>query len=152
MTTSADMIAIILIIICALLGAMLGFTRGIFGFAGIYMGATYAAKNAADGNKYLTLLFGIFAGALVVGFLFYGSTRFTPMEAMDPVFGAILGFLIGWGACHGIFHYYVQYHPEAPFYAKIYDGKFAMDIHDIRPYQEMMNRTEGLRHPDPERF
>jgi len=148
--TSADYTCLVIIIICVLLGAAIGFTRGIFGFMGIYFGASLAAKSAPDGDKYLMTAFGIFAVVFIVGFLFYGSTRFSPLEAMDPVFGALFGFLMGWGICHVMLHYYVAFHNEAPYYAEIYRSSFAMDIHDIRPYQEVMNRTTGLRHPEPD--
>jgi len=150
--TQADYLCIGLIVLFLGIGAVIGFTRGLAGFLGIYFGCTYASRNATEGNKYLMLAFGIFAGALILGFLFYGATRFTPIDAMDAVFGAIFGILIGWGAAHAVLHYYVAYNNDTKFYADIYNGAFAMDIHDIRPYQEIMNRTDELRHPDPDKF
>ena len=91
---NADIITIVIIVACTALGAIFGFTRGIFSFAGAFMGVRVAIAQSAAGapaNKYLGLLFGIFAIGVIVGFLFYGATRFSPIDAMDGVFGSQWG-------------------------------------------------------------
>lgn len=149
----ADIIGIILIVCFTGIGAFLGFTRGLAGFLGIFFAAQFAFQGVAEpvvegsANKCLWTFIGISVGLLVVGFLFYGATHFTPMEAMDQVFGAIFGFLMGWGVAYFTFHYYLIFQNSSEFAVLIWDGRTARAIHDIAPYAQFMGKMDRFRNP-----
>jgi hypothetical protein len=149
---NADIVGIGIIVVFTALGAILGFTRGMGGFLGVFFGCKMAEMQFAAGapaNKYLMYFAGISLAGYLVGFLFYNASKFTPIESMDGVFGAILGFCAGWGIAFGIFHYYAHYLPDSSFYALIYEGRYARGIYDVAPYTEFMRRMDPLRNPDP---
>ena len=151
---TADIVALVIIVVFAGLGALMGFTRGLFSFFGVYFGAKFAAsmtigmQGAAGGGKYLQVFIGIALIGIVVGFLFYGATKFQPMEALDSVFGAVFGLMMGWGIAHAIFHYYLFFNNANNFAVQIYNGQLAMAVHDVAPWQNFMNRMERFRKPD----
>ena len=149
---NADITGIAIIIAFTGLGAILGFTRGIAGFLGVFFACKAAEMQFAAGapaNKYLMYFLGISLAGYVVGILFYNASKFTPLESMDGVFGAIFGFCAGWGMAYGIFHYYAHYLPDSKFYAMIYEGRFARGIYEVAPYKEFMRRMDPLKNPDP---
>lgn len=149
---NADIATIAILVICTAVGAIFGFSRGIFSFAGAFMGVrmAIAQSNAgAPSGKFLGLLFGLFAIGLIVGFMFYGATKFTPIDAMDSVFGAIFGLLMGWSFIVGIFYHVQVYKPATPFSQMIQKGNISSYFYEIKPWYKMMNGTTTLRKPDP---
>lgn len=150
---SITIAGVIIIVVATALGSLHGSIRGIASFIGIYVAFMVTDRMAVGGatsTSYFWAFIGIFGGITLAGFLLYGATRMHLVDAFEGVFGAIAGFLVGWGLARFMMSYIVFYMPGTPLAAQILDQtSLAWSIYAVSPYQDFMNNPTvyNLRRP-----
>jgi hypothetical protein len=146
----ADLTGVMVIVIFVAIGYFMGTIRSVASMLGVI--AAFKVADAlyvqhADANKYCMTFLGIYLLATIIGILFYGKTRTTLIDALEGVFGAIAGLVVGWGMARFIFSVALFYNGTSEFAHLVSTGLVSMDIYMISPLAFMMDNTTSLRNP-----
>ena len=145
---SADIVAIFCVAAFTGLGIVFGTVRTFGAFAGVILAFRIAENYLNRGQAIYCLIFlAVVAGCTIIGFLVYGATHFHPIDVAEGVFGAALGFVVGWGITRFIFHVAFMFHPDTNFANAIYTSTFGMDIYYVTPIRALLQKGEPLMNP-----
>jgi hypothetical protein len=147
--SSADFLAIAIIVVFSGLGVFMGSVRGFAAFIAVMVASGMGSKMIAHGTTpgaFAGTFLGVFCGITIIGFLLYGATKITLLESFEGVFGFCFGLLVGWGLARFVLMLAIYFYPSSSIALGVNAGSMvAYDIFNVTPFQMFMGWTDRIK-------